>query len=145
MCVLLLLPSFLITCPKLLSLWGFLTGILYNCQHVLLCSLGFCRLHPAQGSQQRTDVPEDFARCHFKHLLLVKDPWRSRKPRLFSESIPIQPTRDQSAGIQHPPGGLKRGSTASLCVLVASHCLRVKDMMSGLEFCRWLFNNLAHD
>lgn len=93
-CIVILLPSFLIACHKPISLLGFFTGILDNSQHVLMRSPGFCRLHPAQGSQQWTDVPEDFAWCHFKYLLLVEDPWSGGEPWLLSESIPIQPTGD---------------------------------------------------
>lgn len=116
---------------------GLFTGILYDPQHVLLCSPGLCRLHPAQGPHQRADVPEDFARRRFKHLLLVKDPGCGGEPRLFPESIPIQPAGDQSAGIQHPSGGLEWDWAASLCVLLASLCLGVKDAVPGLEFHLW--------
>lgn len=68
-------------------------------------SLGFCRLHSTKGPQQWADVSEDPARSHIEHLLLAQDPWRSGESWILSESIPIQSTRDQSAGVQHPSGG----------------------------------------
>lgn len=63
---------------------------------------GLCRIHSAQGPEQRADVPEDLAGHNPEYLLPVEDSRGCRKPRLLPEPISVQSPGDQSTGGQHP-------------------------------------------